>query len=39
MVKFTLDSNYNEKKYAENFLRYRWLFIKGGVVIDGENSL
>ena len=29
----TLDSPYNEKKYAEILLHYRWLFIKGNVFI------
>ena len=29
----TLNSTYNEKKYAEILLRYRWLFIKGNVFI------
>ena len=29
----TLKSAYNEKKYAEIFLHYRWLFIKGDVFI------
>ena len=30
---FTLNSAYNEKKSAEIFLHYRWLFIKGNVFI------
>ena len=29
----TLNSTYNEKKYAEILLRYRWLFVKGDVFI------
>ena len=29
----TLNSAYNEKKYAEILLCYRWLFIKGNVFI------
>ena len=29
----TLNSTYNEKKYAEILLHYRWLFIKGNVII------
>ena len=31
MKESTLNSAYNEKKYAEIFLHYRWLFIKGNV--------
>ena len=30
---FTLNSAYNEKKYAEILLRYRRLFVKGNVFI------
>ena len=29
----TLNSSYNEKKYAEILLRYRWLFVKADVFI------
>ena len=29
----TLNSTYNGKKYAEIFLQYRWLFIKGDIFI------
>ena len=29
----TLNSTYNEKKYAELLLHYRQLFIKGNVII------
>ena len=29
----TLNSFYNEKKYAEILLRYRWVFIKDDVLI------
>ena len=29
----TLNSAYNEKKYVEILLRYKWLFIKGNVFI------
>ena len=29
----TLNSAYNEKKYAEILLRYRQLFVKGNVFI------
>ena len=29
----TLNSTYNEKKYAEILLRYRWLFIKDDFII------
>ena len=29
----TLNSAYNEKKYADILLRYRWLFVKGNVII------
>ena len=32
-VLFTLNSAYNEKKYAEILLCYRWLFVKGNVFI------
>ena len=28
-----INSAYNEKKYAEIFLHYRWLFIKGDIFI------
>ena len=34
----TLNSIYNEKKYAEILLHYRWLFIKGDVFI-GERGI
>ena len=34
----TLNSVYNEKKYVEILLRYRWLFIKGNVFI-GERGI
>ena len=34
----TLNSAYNEKKYAEISLRYRWLFVKGDVFI-GEMGI
>ena len=30
---YTLNSVYNEKKYVENLLHYRWLFIKGDLFI------
>ena len=30
----TLNSTYNEQNYAEIFLCYRWLFVKGKVIID-----
>ena len=30
---YTLNSIYNEKKYAEILLRYKWLFVKGDVFI------
>ena len=29
-----LNSTYNEKKYAEIFLHYRQLFVKGDIFID-----
>ena len=29
----TFNSTYNEKKYADIFLYYRWLFIKGDIII------
>ena len=29
----TLKSAYNEKKYAEILLCYRWLFVKGNIFI------
>ena len=29
----TLNSTYNEKKYAEILLRYRQLFVKGNIFI------
>ena len=29
----TLNSVYNEKKYAEILLRYRWVFVKDDVLI------
>ena len=32
-VTYTLNSTYNEKKYAEIFLHYRWLFLKGDIII------
>ena len=32
-VAFTLDSAYNEKKYVEILLHYRWLFVEGDVFI------
>ena len=34
----TLNSAYNEKKYAEIFLCYRQLFVKGDIII-GEWSV
>ena len=34
----TLNSAYNEKKYVEILLRYRWLFVKGDVFI-GERGI
>ena len=30
---YTLSSTYNEKKYVEILLHYRWLFIKGDIII------
>ena len=38
MVGITLNSGYNEKKYAEIFLHYRWLFIMGNIII-GELEI
>ena len=35
-LRTTLNSAYNEKKYAEILLRYRWLFVKGDLFI-GEQ--
>ena len=35
---YTLNSAYNEKKYAEILLRYRQLFVKGNVFI-GEKGI
>ena len=32
-VQSTLNSIYNEKKYAEILLHYRWLFVKDDVLI------
>ena len=33
MYVHTLNSAYNEKNYAENLLHYRWLFVKGNVIV------
>ena len=33
VAKNTLNSTYNEKKYAKILLHYRWLFVKGDVFI------
>ena len=38
VVDNTLNSTYNEKKYAEILLHYRWLFFKDDVFI-GERSI
>ena len=32
-IKYTLSSTYNEKTYAEIFPCYRWLFVKGNIII------
>ena len=31
--RYTLNSTYNEKKYAEILLHYRWVFVKDNVLI------
>ena len=33
---YILNSTYNEKKYVEILLHYRWLFIKGDIITGGS---
>ena len=39
IIELFSNSAYNQKKYAENFLHYRQLFIKGSIVIGSKSSL